>query len=269
MVEGMRVALCQIQSSEVPQDNLELVLDQIALAATRGADLIAFPEATMARFTTGLAKLAEPLHGPWASAVAAAAREQQVTVVAGMFTPADDGRVHNTLLIAGPNGVRGYDKIHLYDAFGFRESDTVAPGRDAVMLTVGDAQVGVATCYDVRFPELFVDLAQHGVSATVLPASWGSGAGKVEQWELLVRARALDSVTWILAVGQAFPPASGLDVGDGPFGIGHSMVVAPDGTVVARLGEDPDQLVVDIDPSRAYTLRRTIPVLDNRACSLS
>ncbi|HEY7007574.1 MAG TPA: carbon-nitrogen hydrolase family protein [Jatrophihabitantaceae bacterium] len=260
----MRIAICQVQSSEDPAANLELVRRQVGAAAARGARLVVFPEATMARFGIGLSRIAEPLDGPWARGVHAAAVQHGVTVIAGMFTPSDDGRVRNTLVIADGDAVLGYDKIHMYDAYGFRESDTVAPGDKPVTVTVDGATVGVATCYDVRFPELFVELAQRGATAIVLPASWGSGPGKLEQWELLVRARALDSVSWLLAAGQAYPPASGLDLGDGPYGVGHSLVVAPDGTVVARLGDVPDLLVADIDPGRALELRRTIPVLDNR-----
>jgi predicted amidohydrolase len=265
----MRVALCQIQSSDSPAENLSVIRDQVQRAAERGAQLVVFPEATMARFGTSLRRLAEPLDGPWANAVTTIAAEHAVTVIAGMFTPADDARVHNTLLVTGPDGVVGYDKIHLYDAFGFRESDTVSPGRDPVVVSIGGTCVGLATCYDVRFPELFVDLAQQGATAIVLPASWGSGRGKADQWELLVRARALDSVSWILAAGQAHPPASGLDWGDGPYGIGHSMVAAPDGSVAGVLGDGPDQLVADIDPDTALTLRTSIPVLDNRVYSAS
>ncbi|HZZ96280.1 MAG TPA: carbon-nitrogen hydrolase family protein [Jatrophihabitantaceae bacterium] len=265
----MRVALCQIQSSDSPAENLSVIRDQVQHAVERDARLVVFPEATMARFGTSLGRLAEPLDGPWASAVTAIAVEHAITVVAGMFTPADDGRVHNTLLVTGPDGVVGYDKIHLYDAFGFRESDTVSPGRDPVVVSIGSTRVGLATCYDVRFPELFVDLAQHGATVIVVPASWGSGRGKAEQWELLVRARALDSVSWIVAAGQAYPPASGLEWGDGPYGIGHSMVAAPDGTVAAVLGAAPDQLIVDVNAETALTLRTTIPVLDNRVYSAS
>jgi predicted amidohydrolase len=261
----MRVALCQIQSSDSPAENLAVIRDEVALAAGRGADLVVFPEAAMARFGTSLRRLAEPVDGPWATAVSTLATQHSVTVVAGMFTPSEDDRVRNTLLVTGPDGASSYDKIHLYDAFGFHESATVSPGHEPVLVTVNGVRVGLATCYDVRFPELFVDLAQQGATVIVVPASWGSGPGKAEQWQLLVRARALDCVSWIVGAGQAHPPASGLDWGDGPYGIGHSLVAAPDGSVAGALGAAPDQLVVDIDPDLAGRLRESIPVLDNRA----
>src|SRR5262245_32159249 len=104
----------------------------------------------MACFGTSLGPLAEGLDGPWASTVREIASADDVRVVAGMFTPAPDGRVFNTLLATGRDRHVGYNKIHMYDAFGFQESRTVAPGADLVVLD----EVGLATCYDVRFPGL-------------------------------------------------------------------------------------------------------------------
>jgi predicted amidohydrolase len=254
----VRVALSQITSSSSPESNLELIASQVKAAAADGAEVVLFPEATMACFGTSLRGLAEPLDGPWASAVRAVAAEAGVLVVAGMFTPAPADRVYNTVLATGRDQHVGYDKIHLFDAFGFQESRTVAAGSSLVVL--GD--VGLATCYDVRFPAVFTGLADRGASVILLGASWGAGPGKLSQWELLVRARALDSTCWVVACGQAdpgVPPAS-----TAPMGIGHSMVVAPDGSVFASLGAAPELLVVDLDLGLVEKTRATIPVLANR-----
>ncbi|RZS34870.1 putative amidohydrolase [Herbihabitans rhizosphaerae] len=258
----MRAALCQITSTPSPRDNLELITDGVRSAAAAGARLVVFPEATMACFGTALAPLAEPLDGPWATAVRGIAEEHGVLVVAGMFTPSPDGRVRNTLLITGPGTHTGYDKIHLFDAFGFAESRTVAPGDELVTVPVDDTVVGVATCYDVRFPELFTRLADRGASVIVLPASWGTGPGKREQWELLVRARALDSTCWVLACGQAEPAET--PNSKAPTGIGHSAVVDPYGTVRSAAGSAPELLVVDLDADVVEQARQAIPVLANR-----
>ncbi len=252
----MRVALSQITSSPSPSANLELVAEQVKTAAADGASVVLFPEATMACFGTSLGPLAEPLDGQWASAVRDIAAEHDVLVVAGMFTPSPDGRVFNTLLATSRDQHVGYDKIHLYDAFGFQESRTVAPGDDLVVL--GD--IGLATCYDVRFPGVFTGLADKGVSVVLLGASWGAGPGKREQWELLVRARALDSTCWVVACGQADPGVPST----APTGIGHSIVAAPDGSVFASAGADPELLVVDLDLDRVAQVRKNIPVLANR-----
>ncbi|TDV46251.1 carbon-nitrogen hydrolase family protein [Actinophytocola oryzae] len=252
----MRVALSQITSTPSPDENLSTVAEQVKTAAADGASVVLFPEAMMACFGTSLGPLAEQLDGPWASGVREIAADHDVLVVAGMFTPAPDGRVFNTLLATGRDRHVGYDKIHLYDAFGFQESRTVAPGEELVVL--GD--VGIATCYDVRFPGVFTGLADKGASVVLLGASWGAGPGKVEQWELLVRARALDSTCFVVACGQADPgrPTKA------PTGVGHSLVAAPDGSVVAAAGSSPELLVVDLDLDLVEKTRANIPVLANR-----
>ncbi|MBL1096921.1 carbon-nitrogen hydrolase family protein [Streptomyces coffeae] len=263
----LRIALSQITTGPDPASNLDLLRRETQRAAEAGARLVAFPEATMACFGTRLGPLAEPLDGPWATEVRQIARDSGLVVVAGMFTPAPDGRVTNTLLATGPGVEAAYDKIHLYDAFGFRESDTVAPGTQVVTFDLDGVRIGLATCYDVRFPELFRAHADAGAVVSLLSVSWGAGPGKLEQWELLTRARALDATVWLAAVGQADPAASGAGpapAGSAPTGIGHSALIGPDGTVRERLEAAPGLLVVDIDPEEVTTVRRTVSVLDNR-----
>jgi predicted amidohydrolase len=261
----MQIALSQITTGPEPKDNLGLIEEQTRRAADAGARVVVFPEAAMAAFGTRLGPLAEPLDGPWADAVRGIAASHGVVVVAGMFTPAPDGRVTNTLLATGPGVEAAYDKIHLYDAFGFAESATVAPGSRIVTIDVDGLRLGLATCYDVRFPELFRAHADAGAVATLLPASWGAGPGKLEQWELLVRARALDATLWVAAVGQADPAASGVvPHPTAPTGIGHSALVGPDGTVRHRLGAGPGLLVADLDADDVTDVRARISVLANR-----
>jgi predicted amidohydrolase len=259
--------LCQFTSSAEPAENLESIRDWVAKAAGEGARVVVFPEAAMVRFGVRLAPLAEPVDGPWARAVGEIARDAGVLVVAGMFTP-DGERVRNTLLVTGQDEHRGYDKIHLYDAFGFRESDTVAGGSEPATVDVDGVRIGLATCYDVRFPELFQALAERGAAAVTLPASWGAGPGKREQWEVLVRARALDSGNWILACDQADPAAAGVEVNPkAPTGIGYSTVADPFGAVHAQLEAAPGLLLADIDPELAATSRSATGVLANRKLS--
>ncbi len=261
----MQLALAQLIAGASPSANLDQVADLTARAAGAGADLVLFPEATMRGFGRSLADIAEPLDGPWAARLRKVAADQGVVVVAGMFTPQADGRVSNTLLVTGPGVEAHYDKIHLFDAFGFAESDTVAPGAEPVVVEIAGVTVGLATCYDVRFPGLFTTLADRGAQVIALCASWGAGPGKVDQWELLVRARALDSTTFIAAVGQADPASVGIvGVGTAPTGTGHSMVVSPAGVVLGTLGAEPGLLLTEIDLAQVATVRREIPVLANR-----
>lgn len=261
----VRIAAVQMISSTDPAENLATVAEQTAAAAERGADLVVFPEATMRCFGRSLSAVAEPLDGLWARGIAAIAERHGVVVAVGMFTPAPGGRVTNTVYLVGPGVEAHYDKIHLFDAFGFAESDTVAPGAEPLVVEIAGVAVGVATCYDVRFPNLFTTLADRGAQVIILPASWGAGPGKLDQWRLLVRARALDSTTYVVAAGQADPASSGVATnGSAPTGIGHSLAAGPTGEVLEELGEAPGLLVVDVDPATVSAARATLPVLANR-----
>jgi predicted amidohydrolase len=265
----MRIALAQIQSGTEPTANLGLVEEYTRRAADAGARMVLFPEASMCRFGVPLAPIAEPLDGSWASAVRAIAERAGIVVVAGMFVPADEdtaGRVTNTLIATGAGVEAHYDKIYLYDAFGFAESKTVAPGHEPVVITVdggsGPVHVGLTLCYDIRFPELYVELAQRGAQLITVHASWGSGPGKLEQWNLLARARAIDTTGIVAAVGQAYP---GDDIAAvGPTGVGGSLVASAVGEVLASAGADPHLLITDIDLAAAQKARETIAVLRNR-----
>jgi len=258
----MRVALAQIRSGVDPAANLDLVEDYTRRAVDAGARLVLFPEATMCRFGVPLAAVAEPLDGAWATGVRQIAERAGIVVVAGMFNPADDGRVTNTLIATGAGVDAHYDKIHLYDAFGFTESSTVAPGHEPVVITVDGVGVGLTLCYDVRFPELYVELARRGAQLITVHASWGNGPGKLDQWTLLARARAIDTTGFVAAVGQAYP---GDDIAAlGPTGVGGSLVASPTGDVVASAGDDPALIVAEIDVDAATKVRETIAVMHNR-----
>jgi deaminated glutathione amidase len=263
---GMRIAVAQILSGTDPADNLQLVRDYAGRAADAGARMVVLPEATICRFGVPLAPIAEPVDGPWADGVRRIAAEANITVIVGMFSPADEGRVYNTLLAVGPAVDAHYDKIHLYDAFGFTESRTVAPGREPVVIDVDGVGVGLTTCYDLRFPELFTTLARRGAQLIVVSASWAAGPRKLEQWTLLARARALDSTSYVVAAGQADPgePLAS----SAPTGVGGSLVVSPFGEVVASAGSDPQLLVSDLDLEQVTKARETIAVLRNySACA--
>lgn len=258
----MRIALCQIASTSDPAHNLRLVQDGIEAAADLDSRAVVFPEAAMARSGTRLPDVAEPLDGPWATAVRKAAADAGLTAVVGMWTAAPDGRVRNTLLVTGGGAETSYDKVHLYDAFGVRESDGVEPGGRLVTLPLDGTVVGVATCYDLRFPAQFTALAQAGAEIVVVPASWGDGPGKADQWELLVRARAIDTTAFVLACDQADPATAGLHPLPGSAsGIGRSLLVSPLGEVLDGLGPDPALLIADVDLDEVRRVRERLPVL--------
>jgi deaminated glutathione amidase len=258
----LRLSLAQVTSTEDPAENLAEIDRYTARAAADGARVVVFPEAMMRCFGSGpLVEVAQPIDGPWANTVREIADRANVTVVTGMFTPTGDGRVNNTLVVTGAGVDAHYDKIHLFDAFGFAESDTVAPGVDPLILEIAGVRVGFAVCYDLRFPGLFQTMADDGVQLHIVSASWGAGPGKIDHWELLTRARALDTTTFVAACDQASPAGYR---GPAPRGVGHSLLAAPDGRVIASLGAKPDLLTVDVETAAVDRVRQSLPVLANR-----
>jgi deaminated glutathione amidase len=265
----MRLALCQIPVSSRESVNLKRVRLAMENAAEQGADLAVFPEATQIRFGSDLAAAAEPVDsGVFCSGLAAAAKETGVGVVAGVFEPAPDGRVYNTAVAYDSAGglVASYRKLHLFDAFGQLESDSVAPGSSIVTCELAGMRVGLQICYDIRFPELSRALTLAGATILLLPASWASGLFKEEHWVTLVRARAIENTVWVAAVGQVPDP-------DEPThrnlaGVGRSMLVDPFGVVRADLGPVPRVTVTDVDPGLVDEVRVNVPSLANRRVDL-
>ncbi|HTA08993.1 MAG TPA: carbon-nitrogen hydrolase family protein [Streptosporangiaceae bacterium] len=260
----MRVALGQIPISSDPQVNLDRVRTAAAAAAAKGAELVVFPEGTQVRFSADLPAVAEPLDGEFCRGLAAAAKSAGLAIIAAVFEPAPDGRVFNTTVGLDREGslVAVYRKIHLFDALGHRESDSVAPGDEVVIATVGGLRIGFMTCYDVRFPELPRALAAGGAELLVLPAAWAAGTFKEEHWVTLVRARAIENTIWLAAAGQVPDPAERPT--HAPTGIGRSMLVDPMGVVRLDLGPAEGLGIGDVDLEETARVRAALPCLANR-----
>jgi predicted amidohydrolase len=236
----------------------------LASAADQGADLAVFPEATQIRFGSDLRAAAEPLDGPFGAALAAAAKDSGVALVAGVFEPAPDGRVYNTAVAYDGAGelVTSYRKLHLFDAFGQRESRHVAPGSAPVVCTLAGVRTGLEICYDVRFGELSLTLAAAGAQLIVLPAAWAAGLFKEDHWVTLVRARAIENTVWVAAVGQVPDPAE--PATRAATGVGRSMLVDPLGVVRLDMGPSAGVAVGEVDTGLIATVRATVPSLANR-----
>jgi predicted amidohydrolase len=254
----MRVAVAQFAAGTVKPANVSRVQELVVRAE---ADLVVLPEAAMHPFGQpggDLARVAEPLDGPFVTGVAEAAAKTGSTVVAGMFEtiPGDHRRAYNTVVAVGPAGILGrYRKVHLFDALGWRESDRLSPGPVDGLLTfaVRDLVVGVLTCYDLRFPELARALVDRGVTLLALPAAWVAGPLKEDHWLTLVRARAIENTCWVAAAGQTPPEYAG-----------RSAVVDPLGVPVVQLGEEEGVAVADASATRVRQVRTRLPCLEHR-----
>ena len=230
---------------------------RLAQGVTPGADLVVFPEAFARDFGeagSDVSGAAEPLDGPFAHHLAHVADAAACTVVAGMFEVAEDpSRPYNTLLVGGGSRA-AYRKIHLYDSFGYRESDRLTGGPlEPVVVDVAGWQVGLMTCYDLRFPELARRLVDAGAELVVVPAAWLPGERKVEHWRTLLAARAIENTCFVVGAGQPEPRYSG-----------HSAVFGPMGETLAAAGGDEKTLAVTLDRATLLAARRTNPSLANR-----
>ncbi|MDX2601831.1 carbon-nitrogen family hydrolase [Streptomyces caniscabiei] len=228
-----------------------------------GADLVVLPEL----WTTGafafesFAAAAEPLEGPTYEAMAKAASDTGVWLHAGSIPERDpDGTLYNTSLVFSPSGdlAAAYRKIH---RFGFDKGEAVLMGAGAELVTVRlpDTTVGIATCYDLRFPELFRGLVDAGAETFVLSAGWPER--RRSHWTLLARARAVENQAYVLACGSAGTHA-------GVPQAGHSIVVDPWGEVLGEAGPDEEVLTVEFEPAKVATTREQFPALKDRLLGL-
>jgi predicted amidohydrolase len=249
----LSVTVVQEASGLDPADNRARLRDLVP----GDSDLVVLPEAFARDFGeagSDVGPYAEPPDGAFGTELAAVAAARNTTVVAGMFeTSGDPRRPFNTLLVRGAV-TSAYRKIHLYDSFGYRESDALSAGDlSPVLVDVAGFRVGLMTCYDLRFPELGRLLVDRGAEVLVVPAAWVAGPRKVEHWRTLVRARAIENTVFVVAAGQP-----------GPRYTGHSLVVDPLGDVLAEAGEEAAVLRATLDREVLDEARRTNPSLANR-----
>jgi predicted amidohydrolase len=226
-------------------------------------DLVVLPEL----WTTGafayeqFESEAEPLEGPTYEVMAKAASDAGVWLHAGSIPERDpEGPIYNTSLIFSPSGELAalYRKIH---RFGFDKGEAVLMGAGTQPVTVPlpETTVGVATCYDLRFPELFRSLVDAGAETLVIPAGWPER--RRSHWTLLAQARAVENQAYVLACGTAGTHA-------GVPQAGHSIVVDPWGEVLAEAGADEEVLTVEFDPARVAATREQFPALKDRVLGL-
>ena len=255
------IAVAQFAPGDDTAENLERMSRLAGDAANRGALLVVFPEYS-SYFTPTMdaswAEHAQGLHGPFVRALAELASELGIHVVAGLVERIQgETRVANTLVALDPNAelVAYYRKVHLYDAFGQRESEWIVPGPVEAPQTFafGGFTVGLQTCYDLRFPEVTRQLVDAGADLVLVPSEWVRGPLKEAHWRTLATARAIENTVYLAAADHA-PPV----------GVGNSLIVDPMGVELAGLGEEVGTAVASITPARVTEVRRINPALQLR-----
>ncbi|MFC9314175.1 carbon-nitrogen family hydrolase [Streptomyces nigra] len=259
----MRASLLQIDVNEDESVESRRVRVASLVREQAGADLVVLPElwTTGAFAYEGFGTEAEPLEGPTYEAMAKAASDAGVWLHAGSVPERDpDGPLYNTSLVFSPSGdlAAAYRKIH---RFGFDKGEAVlmGAGRDLVTVRLPDTTLGLATCYDLRFPELFRGLVDAGAETLVIPAGWPER--RRAHWTLLAQARAVENQAYVLACGTAGTHA-------GVPQAGHSIVVDPWGEVLAQAGPGEEVLTVEFDPGRVAVTRDQFPALKDRVLGL-
>jgi deaminated glutathione amidase len=262
----MRVAVCQLNARDDRAANLKVARELLGRAAALGADVAVLPEYVDYLGPGRGMPTPEPLTGEFGSFFAAAARDLGMWVLAGSFHevgPDADHTYNTSLLVDRSGGLAAvYRKIHLYDVeipgrVSYRESASVATGTDVVTVDVEGVRFGLSVCYDLRFPELYRQLAIGGAQVLVVPAAFMAHTGR-DHWEVLLRARAIENQCYVVAAGQ---------IGDHDPSrtcYGRSMVVDPWGTVLAQAPDEITVAVADLDLERLQKIRTELPSLANR-----
>jgi predicted amidohydrolase len=265
--ESMRAAAVQLNSTPDRERNL-LAADRLTReAAAAGADLVVLPEKWSCLGTPeDTAAGAEPLDGPALTWAAGVARELGIDLIAGSIAERVEGREKgaNTSVHFGPDGsVRAvYRKIHMFDVeiggHTYRESEHEEPGEEIVVsATAGGVELGMTVCYDLRFPELYRELAVRGARVLCVPAAFTLTTTR-EHWQVLLRARAIEDQAFVVAANQVGEHAPGLRSG------GRSMIVDPWGLILAQAPDKETFAIAELDLSRQDEIRRTLPSLANR-----
>jgi len=268
---GERVAAVQMTSGGDRDANLRAAERGIRAAADQGAALVVLPEgfAFIGERDQDTLVIAEgDGDGPLQSFLSTMAARYGLWLVGGTLPllAAEGGRVRAACLLFDDRGERvaRYDKMHLFDVVvpggeTYRESATFAPGKDPLVVDSPCGRLGVAVCYDLRFPELFRQMLDRGLELVAVPAAFAASTGAVH-WEILVRARAVENLAYVVAAGQGGRHPGGRTTH------GHSMIVDPWGLVLAEVPADTPEgaICCALDKERQARLRRDFPAIAHR-----
>ena len=253
-----RIAIAQTCHPE-DGDVVALVERYTAEARAMKVEMVVFPESLMSRYEAELGDFlaqSQPLDGPFTKAVDAIAAKHGIWIVYTMNELNPDGKPFNTAIVTDDKGVRRgfYRKVHLFDSATTHESERMSASDELFEpIDTPFGKLGMAICYDLRFPEVSRAAALAGCDIMVYPAAWVDGPGKALQWQTLLSARAIENEMFVIGACRA---------DDGY--VGQSLAVGPDGVVHARGGEDEALLVAQLDTADLDRVRTSIPVFDHR-----
>ena len=261
----LTIGMAQLNSGDSPPDNLQAALEAIAELADRGAELIVLPEhADFIGPDSSKEEQARAIdNSPYLDTLRARAADLGCHIHIGSYLERAGKSIYNCAVVFGPDGelVARYRKLHLFDVEipggkKYLESAVISPGLETVQFSIGEFNFGLATCYDLRFPELFRRLVQKGANVILLPAAFTMQTGR-DHWEVLVRARAIENLCWVVGVGQwgEAPPDH--------LCFGRSMVVDPWGLVVAQAPDGAVNVTAEIDLHSVQRVRARFPALDH------
>ena len=262
----MRAAAVQLNSREDKQRNLEVAERLVRAAARDGAELVCLPEKwNLLGGSEALVGGAEPLDGPSLSAARTWARELGIHLVAGSIAERVEGHdlLFNTSVLIGPHGddVATYRKIHMFDVevggVTYRESEHEEGGEEIVSAPLGELELGLTVCYDLRFPELYRILAVRGARIITVPSAFTQATGR-DHWEVLLRARAIENQAFMVAADQ---------FGEAPphyNSYGRSAIVDPWGVVLAMAPDEECFVAANLDLEAQERIREKLPALANR-----
>jgi len=262
--ERVLAAVVQMTSTSDVDKNLATAEALVEKASSRGATFVGLPENFAYLRSEGEKVVeAQTLGGPWVQRMAALARRRCVTLLLGSLPERVEGdtRVRNTSVLLGPEGqtLAIYRKIHLFDIDlpgmeHLKESRSVAPGEEVVVANAPFAPIGLSICYDLRFPELYRELVRRGARVLAVPSAFTERTGKAH-WEVLLRARAIENLAFVVAPAQVgtHAPARASH--------GHALIVDPWGDVLAQVADGEGIAVAELDFTRQDRLRRELPAL--------
>lgn len=255
----LQLGVAQVTVSDKISENLDTAKTYISKAAECGCDLLVFPEMFMAKPTKKrrAADHAEPLDGPFISALSKLARRFNISVICGVWlsNPQDCGKAINVAIAIDKTGQleTSYNKLHLCDALNLRESETMTGGdKEPPLFSLAGFKVGIAICYDLRFPELFRNLTLRGAELIVVPSAWYNGELKREHWLTLLRARSIENTIYI----------AGINICSAPFSA-RSSIFDPFGVQLADAGEGEGLITAKLSTSRLREVRASLPCLQH------